>query len=222
MMNNILNDYEYIPSVELSTQEKQLIINIIDYDEEKDTTYNIFSLFPEQIIFKENNNIKWCQNDYEVITQNKKEYYKFKDDDKLYIFNKMSYITTKKQLFLYFNKLLNFLNNCLDDDIIKYLNDNFFNNINKCKYYDCLRWFIYLFIYWLQSFLKGDALYLNKINYKLFRKWILKNVKKYKPVELVKIILYEFNEINYITCQFYEEIKIFLNFIIPCLIHGHY
>ena len=110
MMNrpgdNILNeDYKYIPSVELSTQEKQLINNIIDYDEEKDTTYNIFSLFPEQIIFKENNNIKWCQNDYEVITQNKKEYYKFKDDDKLYIFNKMSYITTKSN---YFYILINY------------------------------------------------------------------------------------------------------------------
>ena len=232
MMNNILNeDYEYIPSVKLSSQEKQLINDIINYNE--DGTYNIFSLFPEQIIFKEDDNIKWCQNDYEVITQNKKEYYKFKDDDKLYLFNKMSYITTKKQLFLYFNKLLNLspfgdkvqggrLINCLDDDIINYLNDKFFNNINKCKYYDCLRWFIYLFIYWFQSFLKGNALYLNKINYKLFRKWILKNVKKYKPVELVKNILYEFNEINYITCQFYEEIKIFLNFIIPCLIHGHY
>ena len=135
--NNVFVDCEYIQGRKIKSEEEEIIKNLIIYKENEDKTNNIFSLFPTQIIFKENNSITWNINNYEVVTHNKKNYYKFEDDETLYIYNTLSYITNKKEIFLYFNKLLVLLNGRIEQDIIKYLHEKFFNNINKCRFYDC-------------------------------------------------------------------------------------
>ena len=210
--NNVFDDCEYIQGRKITIEEEEIINNLIKYNENEDKTNNIFSIFPTQIIFKENNSITWNINNYEVVTHNKKNYYKFEDDETLYIYNTLSYITNKKEIFLYFNKLLVLLTGRIEQDIIKYLHEKFFNNINKCRFYDCLRWFICLFYYWFKS-IKNTGLFFNTINYKDFRKFILKN--KTDAIKQVQEILKEFNDICHLTFQYYEDLKIFLNLVIP-------
>ena len=95
----------------------------------------------------DNELIKFNKVKFEIIKQGKNHYYKYENDDKLYINNYSSYIELKKILFSHFENLLILINNNIDDDLKDYLNIKFFNNINKCRYYDFLRWFVvYLFI----------------------------------------------------------------------------
>ena len=54
--------------------------------------------------------------------------------------------------------------------MINYLVINFFNNINKCKYYKCLAWFLALFIFYFYS-IRDTSVYFNEMNLKDFRKW---------------------------------------------------
>jgi len=204
----------YIPGTEISEEEKELINNIINYNKNENSNHDIFRIFPYQIIFKTIKPHPLYTVKFTTVIKNKKHYFKFEDDDKLYINNSSSYITNKKDLFLYFERLLYFLNNKIDDEIIDYLNAKFFNNINKCKYYDCLRWFMCLFYYWFKI-IRKDEQYLYKINYKEFRQFILKN--KEAPIIKVQQILKEFLNIEY-TYKFYEDLKIMLNFIIPNII----
>jgi hypothetical protein len=131
----------------------------------------------------------------------------------------MSYIKLKKQLFLYFNRLLFLLRGDIGNDITIYLNTNFFNDINKTKYYKCLNWFLALFFYWFKSIININLCF-NVINYKDFRKWFL-NYRKKESEEQIKNILFDFkNNIDFEKCRHYEDLKIFLNFIIPNMAHG--
>jgi hypothetical protein len=87
---------------------------------------------------KINDAIKFNKVKYETVEKNKKPYYKFEDDETLYIKSFNSYMYNKKELFLIFIKLLSLVNQKLEDDIKQYLFNNFFSNINKCKFFNCV------------------------------------------------------------------------------------
>ena len=131
----------------------------------------------------------------------------------------MSYIILKKQLFLLFKRLLFILNNNLNEDIKQYFNNKFFNNIKKCKYYDCVKFFISLTIFYLKSIVQPN--FKTIINYKEFRKFSTANINNKNKIELIKEILNDFLKIDY-TYIFYEDLKIMLNFIINDIISGIY
>ena len=220
MSNNKLFESEkyfnYIPGIQISTEEQELINKLINFKESDET---IFNLFPcNKPIFKTYDLIKWHILIFEVITKNKKQYYKFEDDETLYSYNNnMSYIKLKKTLFLYFKRLLYLLNDSIEEDIIKYLANNFFNNINKCKYYKCLAWFLALFIFYFNS-ISEPNLYYNENNIKNFRRWWRNNIKI--EVAQIKDILIKFNNICHLNFKDYEDLKIMLNFVIPQIADG--
>ena len=62
--NNVFVDCEYIQGRKITIEEEEIINNLIKYNENEDKTNNIFSIFPTQIIFKENNSITWNINNY--------------------------------------------------------------------------------------------------------------------------------------------------------------
>jgi hypothetical protein len=243
MLNNKLfeeSELKYIPGIQINKDEQELINKLIKFKESDDPIFNIissntqtqthnlinynepaeiFNLFPcNQPIFKTHDLIKWHILNFEIITENKKQYYKFEDDGGLYSFNNnISYIKLKKTLFLYFKRLLYLLNDSIDEDIINYLVINFFNNLNKCKYYKCLAWFLALFIFWFYS-IRDTNLYFNEINLKDFRKW-WRNEKK-QEITQIKEILIKFNNICHLTFKDYEDLKIMVNFVIPKIADG--
>ena len=211
MSNNKLFEepyYNYIRGRKISTEEENTINNLINYNSNGGPIFDFF----DKPIFKTHEKIKWHKLNFEVVEKNKKQhYYKFEYDETLYPINGMSYIKLKKQLFIYFKRLLYLLNDHIEEDIIKYLADNFFNNISKCKYYKCLNWFIALFLFWFKS-IRTPELYFNTINYKDFRKWTIKN--RIKEEEQIKQIFIEFQNICNLTFKDYEDLKILLNFVV--------
>ena len=211
MLNNI-----YIQGKEILKEEDELINNLINFNSDDG---QIDLLLPyDRPLFQTHEDLTWHHLDFQVVAKNKKLYYKFEEDQTLYSYNNnMSYIKMKKELFLYFKKLLVLLEDHIDEDIVNYLAFNFFNNINKCKYYKCLNWFIALFIYFINSIRRTD-LFFNIINYKDFRKYILKS--KIKDNEQIKNILIEFKNICHLTYKHYEDLKILLNFVIPEIASG--
>ena len=224
MSNNKLfeePDYNYITGIKISTEEEEIIKQMINFKESNEPIFNIlpFHFIPcKTQIFKTHDLIKWHILIFEVITKNKKQYYKFEDDETLYSYNNnMSYIKLKKTLFLYFKRLLYLLNDSIDEDIINYLANNFFNNINKCKYYKCLAWFLALFIFYFNS-ISEPNLYYNQNNIKNFRKWWRNNIKI--EVAQIKDILIKFNIICHLNFKDYEDLKIMLNFVIPQIADG--
>ena len=220
MSNKLFEESElnYIPGIKISTEEQELIKQIINYKESNEPIFNIlpFNFIPcNRPLFKTHDLIKWHVLIFEVITKNKKQYYKFECDETLYSYNNsMSYIKLKKVLFVYFKRLLYLLNDSIEEDIIKYLANNFFNNINKCKYYKCLAWFLALFIFWIYSIKNTN---INEINLKDFRKW-WRNERK-QEITQIKEILIEFNKINS-NFKDYEDLKIMLNYVIPQIVDG--
>jgi len=231
-------ELNYFPGIQISKEEQELITNMINFKENEEPIFNIlpsinrptphhnlinynepdadiFLLFPcNKPIFKTHDLIKWHILHFEIVEKNKKQYYKFEDDEVLYPYNNsMSYIKLKKTLFLYFKKLL-LLNNHINEEIINYLDVNFFNNINKCKYYKCLAWFLALFIFWIYSIKNTN---INEINLKDFRKW-WRNERK-QEITQIKEILIEFNKINS-NFKDYEDLKIMLNYVIPQIVDG--
>ena len=215
------NDYNYIRGKPLTEEELNKIDLLINYKFENKTEHEIYFIVQHNTenIFNDNELIKFNKVKFEIIKQGKNHYYKYENDDKLYINNYSSYIELKKILFSHFENLLFLINNNIDDDIKDYLNIKFFNNINKCRYYDFLRWFCCLFIYWFNS-INNTNLNLNKINYKDFRKYILNFHKKKAFYDIMKNMLIDFKNINY-KFKYYEEVKTHLNF---CLYHivNHY
>jgi hypothetical protein len=134
----------------------------IEYLKDNDK-YNFYSLFSDE----------WNSNEliiepYQDIFNNNK---KFKKDS----YNGMKYC-----IFIYFKELLKLLNNknLIDDDIKIYLHQKFFNNMNKTNYYNFLSWFSHLLKYYINNYNINES-----INYKMFRKYCLKNK-----------FLYELNE----------------------------
>ena len=215
------NDYNYIRGKLLTEEELNKIDLLINYNFHNKTEHEIYFIVQNNTenIFNDNELIKFNKVKFEIIKQGKNHYYKYENDDKLYINNYSSYIELKKILFSHFENLLFLINNNIDDDIKDYLNIKFFNNINKCRYYDCLRWFCCLFIYCFNS-INNTNLNLNKINYKDFRKYILNFHKKKAFYDIMKNILIDFKKIDY-KYKYYEEVKAHLNF---CLYHivNHY
>jgi hypothetical protein len=132
MLNNI-----YIQGKELLKEEDQLINDLINCNSDDG---QIDLLFPcDRPLFQTHENLTWHHLQFQVVAKNKKLYYKFEEDQTLYSYNNnMSYIKMKKELFLYFKKLLVLLEDRIDEDIVNYLAFKFFNNINKWKYYKCL------------------------------------------------------------------------------------
>ena len=118
MSNKLFEESElnYIPGIKISTEEQELIKQIINYKESNEPIFNIlpFNFIPcNRPLFKTHDLIKWHVLIFEVITKNKKQYYKFECDETLYSFNNsMSYIKLKKQLFLYFKRLLYLVASC--------------------------------------------------------------------------------------------------------------
>jgi hypothetical protein len=224
MSNNKLfeePELNYIPGIKISTEEQELIKQMINYKESDEPIFNIlpFNFIPcNRPLFKTHDLIIWHILNFEVITKNKKQYYKFECDETLYSFNNsMSYIKLKKTLFLYFKKLLYLLNDSIEEDIIKYLANNFFNNINKCKYYKCLAWFLALFIFYFNS-ISEPNIYYNENNIKNFRKWWRNNIKI--EIAQIKDILIKFNNICHLNYIYYEDLKVMLNFVIPQVADG--
>lgn len=221
LFNNFdYDDYNYIPGKQLTEEELKKIDLLINYDFENKSEHEIYFIVQHNTenIFNDNESIKFNKVKFEIIKQGKNHYYKYENDYKLYINNYSTYIELKKKLFYYFENLLILLNNQIEQDIKDYLNIKFFNNINKCQYYDCLKWFCCLFIYFFNS-INNPKLNLNKINYKDFRKYIL-NHKKIMFYDIMKNILIDFKKIDY-KYKYYEEVKAHLNF---CLYHivNHY
>lgn len=217
MLSNTLNynednyNYNYIEGTELNEKELKTINILLKFDFKNASnneinyiinsyTHNIF-IIHESIKF---NNLK-----FDIVEKNKKKYWKYEADDNLYKINCHSYIILKKHLFMRFKHLLILLNNYFDDDIKEYLHINFFNNINSCKYYICLRWFICSFIYWI-NIIKSEFIF-NKINYKDFRKYILNFHKNKTNYDILKEVLKDFININY-NFTFYEELKALLDY----------
>ena len=211
MLNNI-----YIQGKEILKEEDELINNLINFNSDDG---QIDLLLPyDRPLFQTHEDLTWHYLQFQVVAKNKKLYYKFEEDQTLYSYNNnMSYIKMKKELFLYFKKLLVLLEDHIDEDIVNYLAFNFFNNINKCKYYKCLNWFIALFIYFINR-IRSTDIFFNIINHKDFRKYILKS--KIKDNEQIKNILIEFKNICHSTYKHYEDLKILLNFVIPEIASG--
>lgn len=209
------DDYIFIPSKPLTEEELNKIDFLINYDFKNKTQNEIFlTVQRTENIFNDNELIKFNKIKFEIIKIGEHQYYKFEDNDKLYINSYSSYIELKGKLFSHFKNLLILINILIEQDIKDYLNNKFFNNINKCKYYDCLKWFCCLFIYWL-DFINNRDLYLNQINYKDFRKYILNYRKNKTCYDIMKKVLIDFKNIKY-KFQYYEEVKAHLNF---CLYH---
>ena len=80
----------------------------------------------------------------------------------------------KKKLLKPFQILLKMMGHLIAQDLHIYLNDKFFNNLNKAEYYNMCSWFVYLFYYYFQSLIKQENTS-NIINYKPFRRWCLQN-----------------------------------------------
>ena len=77
-----------------------------------------------------------------------------------------------------------------------------------------------LFIFWFNS-INNPKLYLNKINYKDFRKYILFFHKNKTYYDIIKKILIDFKKINF-NFQYYEELKAFLNFSLYHIVNHFY
>ena len=134
------------------------ITNLKDNDK-----YNFYSLSADD----------WNFN-YLIIEPYKDFFNNYKD------FKKDSYNGLKYCIFIYFKELLKLLNNknLIDDDIKYYLNQKFFNNMNKTNYYNFLSWFCHLLKYYINNYNKNES-----INYKQFRKYCLKNKFLYQLKE---------------------------------------
>ena len=221
MLNNTFDDddefndanNEYIPGNPISQDELKEINDFLNFDF-NNYNYNevchiiqIFLVFKDDI-FKINDAIKFNKVKYETVEKNKNSYYKFEGDETLYIKRFNSYIYNKKELFLIFIKLFSLVNQKLEDDIKQYLFNKFFSNINKCKFYDCLRWFVCIFIYWFNSILEPDF-FNYKINYKNFRKYFLNYRQGKKSHDITKEILIKFKLIQHNKFKCYEELKAF-------------
>lgn len=215
-------DYNFIKGIPLTDDELKKVNLLINYDFKNSNQNEINNVINNNThnIFKTHDSIKFNKKVFEVVEKKNKKYWKYEGDENLYIINYSSYIALKKELFLYFNQLMIILNNHIEQDIKDYLNMKFFNNIKSCKYYNCLRWFCCLFIYFLYT-INDENLYLNKINYKDFRKYILNFHKNKTNYEIMKKVLIAFKNIDF-KYKYYEEIKEFLNFCLFSIFDGFY
>jgi len=219
--DNYEDDYNFIQGDKLTKEEQQKINKIISFDYKNKMSYEIYNIIHyDEKLFTEHDLIKFHILKIENIKKKNRNYLKFNGEEKLYINSYSSYIVQKQQLFLYFKKLLTLLKNHIDQDVKDYLNIKFFSNINKCKYFDCVRWFTCLFIYWFKLII-NNYYCSNVTNYKDFRKEVLKNFAHENPYELCKEILQEFNNISH-DFQHYEYLKIFINFALFKILDGFY
>ena len=232
MLNNTINSffdeyeniYNCITGKEISEDEMKQINNFIDFDFNDIHNKNCHSIHNFFIykdkIFKIDESIKFNKLKYEIVEKTKKKYYKFEDDETLYIKNFGTYIYSKKELFSHFKILSSLVYNKLDDSIKDYLLNNYFSNINKCNFYDCLKWFNCIFIYYLHSILEPE-IFNYKIDYINFRKYILKYRRQKKGHDITKEIFIKFKTINF-NFKYYEELKALLNFSIFHIFDGFY
>ena len=220
--NDDFNDYNYIQGQPLTEKELNHIIFLINYDFKNENDYELYKIININThkFFNVHDDIKFNKVNFEIIIKGKNDYYKFENDNNLYIYNCCTYIELKKKLFSYFKHLLILLNNNIEDDIKDYLNITFFININRCKYYKCLRWFCCLFIYWVKLINKSEFNF-NKINYKDFRKYILNLRKNKTNYEIMKEILNDFINIDY-KFKYFEEVKAFLDYSLYLIYDGNY
>jgi hypothetical protein len=208
------DDYNFIQGVPLTEKEQNKINFLINFDfknKNDNEIYFIINTYTHNI-FNIHDDIKYNKLKFVIIEKNKNKYWKYEDDDKLYIITYSSYLEMKKKLFCYLKPLLILLNNNIHDDIKNYLNNKFLNNINKCKYYDCLKWFSCLFIYFVKLINQLDF-NCYKINYKDFRKYILEFRKNKTNYDIMNDILNDFIKIDY-KFKYYEELKALLDFSI--------
>jgi len=110
---------------------------------------------------------------YKEIKKGKITFHQFEDDEKLYNIHNLSYMLLKKKLLLPFQILLKMMGHLIGQDLLTYLNDKFFNNLNKAEYYNMCSWFVFLFYYYFQSLIHSEENTI--INYKPFRRWCLQN-----------------------------------------------
>ena len=118
------NDYNYIQGRPLTENELTNINFLISYDFKNandNELYKIINIGTHKF-FNVHEDIKFNKLKYEIIKKGKNDYYKFENDEELYINNYSTYINLKKLLFNYFQHLLILLNNNIDDDIKEYLN----------------------------------------------------------------------------------------------------
>ena len=208
--NDDFNDYNYIQGKPLNKEELNNLNYLIDFDVKNKTIHEIYFIIQYKTIkiFNDNESIKFKNVKYEIITQGKKKFYKYENDDFLYIEDCQSYNFFKKKLFFYLENLLILLNNKIEQDIKDYINIKYFNNINKCNFNKCLSFYIYLFIYWINSINNPN---LKRINYKTFKKYIYKFHNKKTFYDIIKNILIVFKNIEY-NFKFYEELKEHINY----------
>ena len=169
----------------------------------------VFTMKP---IFNEHPGISWYKLHYDVVEVKNKKYFKFNGDDKLYTNSTMSYIKNKKQVLLYYDRLLTICGD-FDDDILDYIKVKFTNNLNKAEYYNFYRFICFMFYYFINQLLYGKLIY-DKINYKQFRKWcILHKIYNETFKKSLINIIELFKKID-ITNEHYNDIQIFFNLIV--------
>ena len=133
--NNIddLHDYNYIQGKPLTEKEINKLDFLINYDFKNKTEHEIYFIVQHNTenIFNDNELIKFNKIKFEIIKTGEHHFYKFEDDDHYYLKSYFTYIELKKKLFPHFKNLLVLINNLIEQDIKDYLNNKFFNNINK-------------------------------------------------------------------------------------------
>ena len=170
----------------------------------------VFTMKP---IFNEHTDITWHKLHYDVVELKKKQYFKFDGDEVFYPNSNSSYIKNKKQVLLYYDRLLTICGDLFDDDLLDYIKVKFTNNLNKASYYNFYRFICYMFYYFINQLLYGNLIY-DRINYKSFRKWCLSNKIYNETVKKSLINIIElFKKID-ITNEHYNDIQIFFNLIV--------
>ncbi len=96
------DDYNYIPGKQLTEKELRKIDLLINYKFENKSEHEIYFIVQHNTenIFNDNELIKFNKVKFEIIKQKKNHYYKFENDDKLYINNCSTYIELKKNYFI--------------------------------------------------------------------------------------------------------------------------
>ena len=95
------NDYNYIQGKPLKEEELNNLKYLIDFDVKNKTIHEIYFIIQYKTIkiFNDNESIKFKNVKYEIITQGKKKFYKYENDDFLYIEHCQTYIFLKRNYF---------------------------------------------------------------------------------------------------------------------------
>jgi len=203
-------------------EEKIIISKILESNDIEEAYKNLLRYTNYKTdcpIFKINDSVKWYIVNYEVIEEKNKTFWRFEEDENIYSCKGNFYMLKKKQLLKLYNKLIELLNNKIDYDLKDHINKKYVQKLKSCGYYDFIRWFNMLFIFYVTETQQHNAGNCS-LNYKMFRRWVVEYNKKYiNNISIVKNILTILNKLN-LNNEIDEAVKIFSNITIPYLLFG--